>query len=121
MIDKSDIKQWLESKDDKYFSKDDQHIISTIIHECFNDLQPQWVSVDTPPNCGFEHTEWDRDGEMCLFDGMVSNSFHITDGHNVGLGHYQDDGIWRVYNGEHDFMNIDPDKITHYKYIDLPK
>ena len=46
MIDKSDIKQWLESKDDKYFSKDDQHIISTLINECFNDLQPQWVSVE---------------------------------------------------------------------------
>lgn len=63
----------------------------------------------------------DHDGDICLFDGMVSNSLHITDGHGVGIGHYQDDGNWRVYEGEHDFMNIESDKITHWRELDLPK
>ena len=44
MIDKSDIKQWLESNG--YYASDDNEMSIDMIEQCFNDLQPQWVSVD---------------------------------------------------------------------------
>ena len=43
MIDKSDIKQWLESNG--YYASDDNEMSIEMIGQCFNDLSPKWVSV----------------------------------------------------------------------------
>lgn len=117
MIKKEDIKKWF---DDKRFPIKTVSLLN-LIHQCFTELsQDKWVSVDSKPVCEFEATEWDDSGEICTFDGWVSNTVHVSDGSSIGMGHYKDDGTWRVYEGEFDCMIPDPDKITHWKPLELP-
>lgn len=72
----------------------------------------RWIPVtETLPECSHE----------CTTDHlMVSDSVLVTDCtslQNLGMGHLKDDGQWKVYEGEHDFMN--PDSITHW--MPMPK
>ncbi|WP_428613365.1 hypothetical protein [Pseudoalteromonas sp.] len=79
--------------------------------------QSQWVSVDVEPPTPHEHTEWDKSGDNCTFDGWISNTFELSDGspYNFARGHYQDDGNWVVYGAEHDFQIVEPSKVKFYK------
>lgn len=61
-----------------------------------------WISVeDGLPPCDFE---------FCETGERVSNAVLIhsaaTYGFNMGMGHVNEDGVWNVYSGEHDFMNV---------------
>ncbi len=88
------------------------------------DTGPKWISVDTAmPDRKFEHSAWDHDGEVCLFDGMVSQSVEVTDGYNWARAHYQSNGVWHMYDeSQHDFLNVDPDEVTHWMpMIKLPE
>lgn len=63
---------------------------------------PGWISVeDGLPPCDFE---------FCETGERVSNAVLIhsaaTYGFNMGMGHVNEDGVWNVYSGEHDFMNV---------------
>jgi len=124
------IKAWLDanvwdgedrsnSVDWAKFSPND---LQELVEECMADIGPKWVSVDDAmPDCEYEHTEWDHCGGLCNFDGDVSQSVEITDGHSWARGHYKDDGTWTIYDSAHDFLIVDPDKITHWMpMIKLP-
>lgn len=69
---------------------------------------PKWISVeDELPPCDFE---------FCETGEHVSNVVLIhsaaTYGFNMGMGHVNEDGVWNVYSGEHDFMNVL--EVTHW-------
>ena len=67
----------------------------------------QWIKCsDRLPECPHEYT---------TDDTMVSHSLLVTDGRDsqsLGMGHMREDGTWRLYGGDHDFMH--PEKITHW-------
>ena len=74
----------------------------------------EWISVDDEPDVDCEFTEWVNGS--CIFDGMVSQSMEVTDGENWGRGHYHGNGHWVIYDeSEHDFLNVEPNAVTHYK------
>ena len=49
MIDKSDIKQWAANSNYFLWQEDEDKFVKIADH-CFNDLQPQWVSIDKNDN-----------------------------------------------------------------------
>lgn len=66
------------------------------------------------PTCEFE---------LCDTGEYVSNVVLVTDKnsgiYNLGFGHVNDEGVWTVYDGEHDFMNVQ--NVTHWATTpDLP-
>lgn len=67
-----------------------------------------WISVeDGLPPCDFEFCET---GE-CVSNVVLIHSA-ATYGFNMGMGHVNEDGVWNVYSGEHDFMNVL--EVTHW-------
>lgn len=72
----------------------------------------RWTPVaEMLPECSHEYTTDHQ---------MVSDTVLVTDASvamNIGMAHLKDDGIWVVYQGEHDFMN--PESITHW--MPMPK
>jgi len=89
MIDKSDIKQWLERKG--YYASDDNEMNIEMIEQCFNDLSDQWVSVsDRLPNAG----------EIVLV-GWKGD-------HSVGVARYTPNdkfSEWSLYHGVGEFTH----------------
>lgn len=75
----------------------------------------EWISVkDELPICNHELAEDPNEDGNPQFDGFVSQSIEISDGYNLARGHYRDDGTWNIYQAEHDFQIVDPEKITHW-------
>lgn len=76
----------------------------------------EWISVeDELPHCDYELRET---GEIVSNVVMVHdiNSYDF----NMGFGHVNEEGEWTVYDGEHDFMNVQ--NVTHWKKLpNLPK
>lgn len=73
-----------------------------------------WISVKNGlPPCEYEHFET---GDYVSSVVMVHdvNSYEF----NVGFGHVNDEGIWTVYDGEHDFMNVQ--NVTHWMPLPEP-
>ena len=72
-----------------------------------------WISVkDKLPSCNYElHETGDYVSNVVMVHDVNSYEF------NMGFGHVNDDGIWTVYDGEHDFMNVQ--NVTHW--MPLPK
>ena len=116
-MSKQQIREWVyenaKPNDNGSIIFHDEIELADIIHQ-YTQYQSGWVSVREKPSTNYEYSEWDNNGENCTFDGMVSDTFIITDGQFTGHGHYKDNGVWTVYQGEHDFMNIKPEEITHY-------
>lgn len=83
----------------------------------------EWISVKKSlPFCEFEHEEDSNEDGYPQFHGFVSQSVEITDGANWGRGHYRDDGSWKIYGCDYDFLMVKPEKITHWQpMIELPK
>ncbi|PCI53661.1 MAG: hypothetical protein COB36_12060 [Alphaproteobacteria bacterium] len=96
--------------------------VSEVLARCMADIGPKWVSVAyAMPDCIYEHSEWDHSGDVCHFDGDISQSVEITDGQNWARGHYKDNGKWTIYDSAMDFLIVDADKITHWMpMIKLP-
>lgn len=60
--------------------------------------------------------------ECTTEDVMVSQSVLVCDGgvQSLGMAHMRQDGTWKMYGGDHDFMY--PDPITHWMpFPDAPK
>ena len=90
--------------------------VSQVIEGCMADIGLKWIGVDDElPDCIYEHSSWGHDGDVCEFDGMVSQSVEVTDGQNWARAHYQSDGVWHIYDvSQHDFLNVDPEEVTHW-------
>lgn len=46
---------------------------------------------------------------------MVSQSLLVTDSegmHALGMAHMREDGTWKLYGGDHDFMH--PDEVVYW-------
>lgn len=69
---------------------------------------PGWISVeDGLPPCDFEFCETgERVSNAVLIHSAATYEF------NMGMGHVNEDGVWNVYSGEHDFMNVL--EVTHW-------
>lgn len=71
-----------------------------------------WISVkDKLPECLHECTSSFTE---------VSNTVLIADSGDmtaIGFGHINEHGVWTVYQGEYDFMNLED--VTHW--MELPK
>lgn len=69
---------------------------------------PEWISVeDGLPPCDFEFCETgERVSNAVLIHSAATYEF------NMGMGHVNEDGVWNVYSGEHDFMNVL--EVTHW-------
>lgn len=78
-------------------------------------VKMKWISVkDRLPPCEFELVQTDE---------SVSNVVLVSDNnsysYSLGFGHVNSDGIWTVYDGEHDFMNVQ--NVTHWaEHIEMP-
>lgn len=75
-----------------------------------------WISVKNGlPPCDYEHCETgDYVSNVVMVHDVNSYEF------NAGFGHVNDDGVWTVYDGEHDFMNVQ--NVTHWMPLpELPK
>jgi hypothetical protein len=88
--------------------------------------QSEWISVADIKylELPFESEEDPNEDGYPQFYGMVSQTVEITDGEARSFGHYRSDGEWNVYIIDHDldFLNVNPNKITHYKVLDkLPQ
>jgi hypothetical protein len=63
-----------------------------------------------------------REFELCATGEYVSNVVLITDKNSgtytLGFGHVSDEGVWTIYDGEHDFMNVQ--KVTHWMPLPEP-
>lgn len=73
-----------------------------------------WISVDSnTPACIYE---------LCSTGETVSQVVQVHDINsfefNIGFGHVNDNGVWTVYDGEHDFMNVL--NVTHWKPLPEP-
>lgn len=75
-----------------------------------------WIGVNTElPPCNFELYET---GE-CVSEVVIVHDINSYE-FNMGFGHVNDEGVWTVYDGEHDFMNVQ--NVTHWKILPrLPK
>lgn len=74
----------------------------------------EWISVDDGlPDCEFELFET---GDYVSNVVMVHSS--NTFGFNIGFGHVNEGGVWSVYDGEHDFMNVV--NVTHWMPLPEP-
>ena len=107
-MEKDKIKQWLDANvwdgEDRSGAENDYctfspDVLQELVEECFDDLQPQWVSVKTELP-----TEWVSVLVGYSGDSMTGNA-------------YRHDGKWRV-SASNDFI---PDKdITHWMNRPLP-
>lgn len=69
----------------------------------------EWINAKSKlPECAYELCDT---GEKVSNVVMVHNvnSYEF----NMGFGHVNDNGIWTVYDGEHDFMNVGD--VTHWQ------
>ena len=80
--------------------------------------EPDWVKVsDRLPLCTHEaDDEHDLDGYP-TWTGFVSDSLEISDGASLARGHLRDDGVWVVYDAEHDFQLVEPSEIKYWKSL----
>ena len=75
----------------------------------------KWISIkDKLPPCDYE---------CCETGDYVSNVVLVTDNnsysYSLGFGHVNSEGKWTVYDGEHDFMNVQ--NVTHWMpHIEMP-
>jgi hypothetical protein len=71
-----------------------------------------WIKFsDRRPECPHECT---------TDDTMVSHTVLVTDERDptsLGMAHMREDGTWKLYGGDHDFMH--PEQVTHWQ--PLPK
>lgn len=67
----------------------------------------EWISVNT---------------RSPLEEGLrISNTVMVSDINShpsIGFGHVTHDGVWTIYEGEHDFMN--PATVTHWMPLPAP-
>lgn len=74
----------------------------------------EWISVeDRLPPCDFEFCET---GEHVSNVVLVHSA--VTYGFNMGVGHVNEEGVWNVYSGEYDFMNVS--NVTHWMPLPEP-
>lgn len=68
----------------------------------------EWIScTDRLPDCPHECTEDDT---------MVSHTVLVTDARDpstLSMAHMREDGTWKLYGGDHDFMH--PEQISHWQ------
>ncbi len=121
----NEIKDLLETtleikNQEEFSSKSTKRIALTIEEAEFLIEQSLWISVaDSLPET-YNESEEDPDKEgYPRYHGYVSSTYEVTDATycSHGLGHYRDDGKWVIYQGEHDFQNVDPDKVKFYKPV----
>lgn len=95
---------------------DEEPCLICLAKEAKAQAAPGWISVeDGLPPCDFEFCET---GE-CVSNAVLIHSA-ATYGFNMGMGHVNEDGVWNVYSGEHDFMNVL--EVTHWMPLpDAPK
>ena len=75
-----------------------------------------WIKCsDKLPPCNYELRETgEYVSEVVLVHNINSYEF------NTGFAHVNDEGVWTVYDGEHDFMNVGD--VTHWQPLPkLPK
>lgn len=74
----------------------------------------EWIDIKYGlPPCDYEHCETgDYISTVVMIHDINSHEF------NVGFGHVNDEGIWTVYDGEHDFMNVQ--NVTHWMPLPEP-
>ncbi|ELG7182120.1 TPA: DUF551 domain-containing protein [Pseudomonas aeruginosa] len=67
-----------------------------------------WIKcTDRLPECPHECT---------TDDTMVSHTVLVTDERDptsLGMAHMREDGTWKLYGGDHDFMH--PEQVTHWQ------
>lgn len=82
----------------------------------------KWTNIKIElPSCEHECQEDPNDDGYPQFDGFISQSVEITDGTNWARGHYRDDGTWKIYGSDYDFLMVEPSEITHWQpMIKLP-
>lgn len=101
-------------------SSEDNHSIARQMAELWNERNT-WLCVsDVLPECPHEHNEEHDENGYPQWEGCVSNSLEISDGHNLARGHYRDDGVWVIYAAEHDFQIVNPEEVTHWKPLPKP-
>lgn len=72
-----------------------------------------WIKcTDRLPECGHECT---------TDETLVSDTLLVTDEgdpSSLGMAHMLEDGTWKLYGGEHDFMHIKT--VTHWQPLPRP-
>ena len=105
---KDKIKQWLDGKYSVSLTLDSREEVIDLIAECFNDLAPQWVSVND--RLPIERTD----------GAHVQVSVLATDGENVCQINFHSGCTPTDWSEWSEYGDIEPALITHWQPLPLP-